>query len=388
MKVLMTGGGTAGHITPILSVATELKKAHPKVHIRYVGQAGDSLASIAVENELISGSWLVLAGKWRRYHGVGFWTHARDWRTVLKNIRDLFLLGLGFMQSIWLLLRWRPDVVFAKGGFVCVPVGLAAALLRVPIVTHDSDALPGLTNRILARFARKQCVGLPVQYYKQYDQRKVVQTGVPINDKYHAVTSAESDFIKAHLQLPKDAKVVTVFGGSLGAIRINNAFLETVPTLLEKIPELYIFHITGSQQSEEIALAYGSLRDNLRRRIWSWPFVKNLDELTAVADVVVSRSGATSLAELGAQRKAVILVPNPYLTGGHQTYNARLVAEQNAALVVTEKQIHDDITILEETIALLLMSKKQQDTLGDNLSKMIVPNAAANIAKILSEVAA
>jgi UDP-N-acetylglucosamine--N-acetylmuramyl-(pentapeptide) pyrophosphoryl-undecaprenol N-acetylglucosamine transferase len=158
--------------------------------------------------------------------------------------------------------------------------------------------------------------------------------------------------------------------------------------LLEKIPELYIFHITGSQQSEEIALAYGSLRDNLRRRIWSWPFVKNLDELTAVADVVVSRSGATSLAELGAQRKAVILVPNPYLTGGHQTYNARLVAEQNAALVVTEKQIHDDITILEETIALLLMSKKQQDTLGDNLSKMIVPNAAANIAKILSEVAA
>ena len=268
-----------------------------------------------------------------------------------------------------------------------MPVGLAAALLRIPIVTHDSDALPGLTNRILSRFARKQCVGLPIEYYKQYDARKLVQTGVPISDKYQVTTVSEVAERKTKLQLPKDSTVITVFGGSLGAVRINTAFLEVVPTLLEKVPNLYIFHVTGNQQSEEIALAYGSMQANYSRRVWSWPFVSNLDELTSVSDVVVARSGATSLAELGAQQKAVVLVPNPYLTGGHQTYNARIVAEQDAALVVTETQIHTDVTILEETIFSLLTDKKRQIELGQNLSSLIVPHAAANIAKIITEVA-
>lgn len=383
----MTGGGTAGHITPILSVATELKQLNPNAQIRYIGQAGDKLAAIAVEHETISGSWLILAGKWRRYHGVGFWAHVRDWRTIIKNVRDMFLMGLGFVQSVWLLLRWRPDVVFAKGGFVCVPVGLAAALLRVPIVTHDSDALPGLTNRILSRFARKQCVGLPVEYYKQYDARKLVQTGVPISNKYHAVSDSDINALKTKMQIPAASKVITVFGGSLGAVRINNAFLESVPTLLAKFPSLYVFHITGSQQSEEIALAYGSLPEDLAKRIWAWPFVTNLDEITAIADVVISRSGATSLAELGTQQKAVILVPNPFLTGGHQTYNARLVAEKNAAISVSEKQLADPGFNFDEVIVNLLQDVERQKELGANLAAITVPGAAAKIATIIAEVA-
>ena len=326
----MIGGGSAGHITPILSVASELKKQQPHSAIRYVGQRGDSLNSLTNDTDTIDKSYAIFAGKWRRYHGISLWAHLSDWRTMLKNIRDLFLFAIGFMQSISLLINWRPSVVFVKGGYVGLPVGLAAALLRIPIVTHDSDALPGLTNRMLARFARKQCVGLPVQYYKQYEQRKLVQTGVPISDRFTALTDEQILALKQTLQLPVDAQVLTIFGGSLGAVRLNTAVLEAVPTLLSRMPKLHILHVTGAQQADEIAKAYGSLEPALANRVWSWPFLTNLYEITGVANVVIARSGATSIAELGAQKKAVILVPNPYLVGGHQTYNARLVEENNA----------------------------------------------------------
>ncbi len=383
----MTGGGSAGHITPILSVATELKKSHPRAHIRYVGQKGDKLNSLVNDADGFDHSYTIFAGKWRRYHGIGIWAHLKDWRTILKNARDLFLFVGGFVQSIWLLLLWRPDVVFVKGGYVGLPVGLAAAILAIPVVTHDSDALPGLTNRILARFARKQCVGLPAQYYKQYDQRKVVQTGVPASENYQALTPTAVVALKAHLQVPKDAQVLTIFGGSLGAVRVNEAILEAAPALLERLPKLHILHVTGKPQAEDIALAYGSLNESLSRRVWSWPFLPNLHDITGVADVVIARAGATSIAELGLQQKAVILVPNPYLVGGHQTYNARLAEDNDAALVVSEKQLHDPSYDFVDTILYLLHDAARREVLGRNLGALGMPNAAANIARIISEVA-
>jgi UDP-N-acetylglucosamine--N-acetylmuramyl-(pentapeptide) pyrophosphoryl-undecaprenol N-acetylglucosamine transferase len=383
----MTGGGSAGHITPILSVATELKKTHPLAHIRYVGQKGDKLNSLVKDADGFERSYAIFAGKWRRYHGISIWAHLKDWRTILKNIRDLFLFVFGFFQSVWLLLRWRPNVIFVKGGYVGLPVGLAAAVLGIAVVTHDSDALPGLTNRILARFARKQCVGLPAQYYRQYNQQKVVQTGVPASDKYRALSDTETLALKKHLQLAADAQVLTIFGGSLGAIRLNEAVLEAAPVLLSQLPKLHILHVTGKAQAEEIAIAYGTLNDELARRVWCWPFLPNLYEITGIADVVIARAGATSIAELGLQHKAVILVPNPYLVGGHQTYNARLVEDNDAAIVVSEKQLHDPTYSFEGTILNLLKDTIRQKELGLHLSKLGMPNAAANIAGIIVEVA-
>lgn len=383
----MTGGGSAGHITPILSVASELKKQHPDAVVRYVGQRGDTLNSLTTDAGTIDKSYAIFAGKWRRYHGIGVWAHLSDWRTILKNIRDLFLFAVGFVQSVILLIGWRPSVIFVKGGYVGLPAGLAAAILCIPIVTHDSDALPGLTNRILARFARKQCVGLPVQYYKQYDQRKLVQTGVPISDNFAAVSDSAIADHKEKLQLPKDSQILTIFGGSLGAVRLNTAVLEAAPTLLERLPKLHILHVTGAKQADEIAQAYGSLEPSLANRVWSWPFLPNLYEITGVADVVIARSGATSIAELGAQKKAVILVPNPYLVGGHQTYNARLVEDNDAAIVVSEKSLVAHDYDFVETIYGLITDKKRQKTLAENLGTLSVAHAATKIATILVEAA-
>ena len=118
------------------------------------------------EQGTIEKQYAIFAGKWRRYHGLGTFRHLGDIKTIVKNIRDIFLLFIGFWQSFFILLSWRPAVVFVKGGYVGLPVGLAAALLRVPIVTHDSDSIPGLTNRILSRFTKLMAVGLPVEFYE------------------------------------------------------------------------------------------------------------------------------------------------------------------------------------------------------------------------------
>lgn len=385
----MTGGGSAGHITPILSVATELVKQQPNADIRYVGQIGDPLNSLVTEEHGIQKNYKICAGKWRRYHGVGFWAHLADWRTMLKNARDMVLFGIGFLQSLWLLLRWRPNVVFVKGGYVGLPVGLAAALVRVPIVTHDSDSLPGLTNRVLSRFAAKQCVALPAEYYTQYNKAKLVHTGVPYSeDKYYELSDKQIESLKLKLQLPKTAQVLSVFGGSLGAVRINNALLEAVPALLETFPDLHVLHVTGQNQSAEITSAYGSLAPELSARVWSWPFLPNLNEITGVADVVIARAGATSIAELGQQKKAVIAVPNPYLVGGHQTQNARILQQNDAALVVSEKQLDDPSYNFAKTIVDLLQSKSRKQELGANLHALSIPHAAGKIAEVLRGVAA
>ncbi len=268
----MTGGGSAGHITPILSVATELKKLQPESNIRYVGQKGDKLNSLVASTESIQASYFIFAGKWRRYHGIGIWAHIKDWRTILKNIRDLFLFIIGYFQSIWLMLNWRPNVIFVKGGFVGLPVGLAAVLLRIPIVTHDSDSLPGLTNRLLARFSRKQCVALPTQYYKQYNQLKLVHTGVPTSGKYHALSNDQKKHLKNELGIPVDSLVLTVFGGSLGAVRVNNAIFDNATEILTKLPSLHLLHVTGEVQADEMAAKYATLSSTLFGRVQLWSF--------------------------------------------------------------------------------------------------------------------
>ncbi len=181
MKLLITGGGTAGHITPLLAIAEEVKKRHPQAIIRYIGQRGDAMNQLVADNAYVEQCYKIFAGKWRRYNGIGFWQHAKDVKTFAKNLRDIIYLKVGFIQSLAIMIFWRPNIVFVKGGYVGLPVGLAAAILRIKIVTHDSDVVPGLTNRVLARFAKAIAVGMPLEVYKNfYSVQKTHFTGVPI----------------------------------------------------------------------------------------------------------------------------------------------------------------------------------------------------------------
>jgi UDP-N-acetylglucosamine--N-acetylmuramyl-(pentapeptide) pyrophosphoryl-undecaprenol N-acetylglucosamine transferase len=254
MTIVVTGGGSGGHITPLLAVASELKKQQPDVRIVYIGQRGDRLAEIVKEHDAIDEVRYIWAGKFRRYHGEGL-KQLLDIKTVLLNIRDVFLVGLGFISSIRVLRSLKPSVIFIKGGFVGVPVGLAAALLHIPYITHDSDAIAGLANRIVARWARLHAVALPKEVYS-YPPAKTVTVGVPIASEYAPVDTKQADLFRHSLGIEQASHVLFITGGGLGAKKINDVMVKIVPRLLGKYPGLYVIHTTGHAQSEAVTEQY------------------------------------------------------------------------------------------------------------------------------------
>jgi UDP-N-acetylglucosamine--N-acetylmuramyl-(pentapeptide) pyrophosphoryl-undecaprenol N-acetylglucosamine transferase len=310
MKVVVTGAGSGGHITPVLVVARELKLIQPGIEIIYIGHQGDSLADVPAQDKNIDQVYVVRAGKLRRYHGEGL-RQLLDIPTVVKNIRDMFFVAVGTWQSYWLLRRLKPDAIFIKGGFVGIPVGLAAAALRIPYLTHDSDALPGLANRVIAPWARIHAVGLPKEVY-DYPANKTVTVGVPHAPEYHPVTDKEVKALREQLGLGQFGKVILVTGGGLGAQRVNRAVLACVPDLLQRYPDLAVVHIAGRKDEASIGQSYrAALPSKEQRRVLTKGFINDLYKYSGAADVIITRAGATAMAEFASQAKPCVVIPNP-----------------------------------------------------------------------------
>lgn len=381
--IVMTGGGSGGHITPLLAVAHQVKLQSPDTRIVYIGQKGDLLSDIPAANANIDEVQAVRAGKFRRYHGEG-WRQLLDVPTMAKNIRDAWYVLVGIVQSYRLLRRLRPQVVFVKGGFVGVPVGLAAAMVHIPIVTHDSDAIPGLANRIIARWATLHAVALPKEVYT-YPPSKTVTVGVPVSHEFQPVDAAAQKRARQRLGIPAGHKVVLVTGGGLGALRVNQAVLKVAPQLLERYPALTLVVLAGRSHVQDMSKKYNDLlkagyqRDQIRVE----GFITNLYEYSAAADVVITRAGGTSIAEFAAQAKACIVVPNPILTGGHQTKNARVLEDRQAVMVVTEDQLRQDDQALWKPLCELLDAPEKAAALGKKLHTLAQPDAAHLLGMLL-----
>lgn len=382
----MTGGGSGGHVTPLIAVAAELKKLDPSISIVFAGQRGDRFGTIVADSPYIDASHRIYAGKFRRYHGEG-WRQVLDIRTMLLNLRDLFYFLFGIVQSLALLRRMRPDVVFVKGGFVGVPIGLAAAFWRVPYITHDSDAVPGLANRIIARWAKKHAVALPAALYKSYPRGKTVTTGVPIAAEYQHVTTKLQATYRDQLDLPKDAKIVLVTGGGLGSKVVNDAAVSALPVLLTKRKKLYVLHTSGQAHVAAVQTQYEALLDaETLARVQVLPFSPELHVLSGAADIVIARAGATNVAELAAQGVATIVVPSPFLAGGHQLRNAESLAAQHAVIVLDERRLQEDPGLLTAALTALLDDDKERHALGERFRKLANPAAAHDLAVLLLEV--
>lgn len=382
----MTGGGSGGHITPILAVAHELKQLHPSSEIVYIGQTGDSLGDVPAESPYIDTVYTVRAGKFRRYHGEG-WRQLLDMPTMLKNLRDAFYVIAGLWQSWKLLGQLRPDVVFIKGGFVGVPVGLAAALRRIPYVTHDSDALPGLANRIVAPWAVLHAVALPKEVYS-YPADTTITVGVPVMHHYRPFTDAEKREARRQLHVERAGRILLVTGGGLGARRLNHAVMASMNDLLERYPDLWVVHIAGRQLEAETRQYYKQyVAPADQDRVIVKGFITNLYQYSGLADVVVARAGGTAMAEFSAQAKPTVVVPNPLLTGGHQLKNAQVLADRKAIRMVSEAALQQDEHALMPAITELLDNPKKAELLGKKLATFARPDAAHQLAVVLLEVA-
>lgn len=384
LKIVLTGGGSGGHITPLLAVAEELKKLKPEAKLIFIGQKGDRLSDVPAKHKLISSAYFVRAGKFRRYHGEGI-KQLLDIKTMFKNIRDFFYVIVGVWQSLKLLKKIRPDIIFVKGGFVGVPVGLSAAWLHIPYVTHDSDALPGLANRIISRWAAAHAVALPKDAYS-YPKDKTFTVGVPVNAKFRPVSSGLQKEYKKKLGLKPDGKVLLITGGGNGAQRLNEAITEISPILLNSSPELYIIHATGREHEQAVKTGYAQqLKDKslLKRINVKGYFVDDLYINSGAADLIVTRAGATNIAELAAQHKACIIVPNPILTGGHQLKNAKYLTDFKAAIIFDDNDLANKAQDLARVILDLLNDSKRLQNLGENLAHFAKPRAAKELAELL-----
>lgn len=383
MKIVLTGGGTsAGHITPSLAVAHELKQLDPSVETIYIAQAGDSLATIPKEHAAIDQVFSVRAGKFRRYHGAGV-GQLLDFPTVVKNIRDVWWIFIGIIQSYFLLRKLKPDCIFMKGGYVGAPVGLAAAWLHIPYITHDSDAIPGLANRIVAKWANLHAVALPKETYP-YPQAKTVTVGVPVQADFKPVTKELQQQYKRELGLDKFNKVLFITGGGQGSVRLNDALVSVVPTLLKQFSDLAVVHVAGQLQAQVVNEAYEKQLETAdRNRVMVKGFISGLYRYSGAADAIVTRAGATTLAEFAVQHKACVIVPNPYLTGGHQLKNAQVLADRHAAICVSEDQVLANPKDLETAIARVIGDADEQRELGEQLAQLAHPGAAKELAMLL-----
>lgn len=366
-------------MTPVVAVLRELKRRDAAIEVRFWcdRKFAPQARSIMRHFDETVPVQTILSGKLRRYHNLPLWRQLlRPVSIVLPNIRDMLFVAGGCIQSLIKLLIWRPDVVFTKGGFVCLPVGLSARLLGIPLVIHDSDAHPGLTNRILAKWATVIATGAPLKHYP-YPAAISQYVGIPIADDFKPFNVPAQQAAKRQLGFSAEHPLVVVTGGGLGARRINDAISLTLPKLL-KFTSISL--VSGSGQYDHLR----ALTPQDSDRFQLHAFVsKDMATMLGAADVVVARAGATTILELAALAKPTVLIPNGYLTGGHQLKNAAVYAEDDAVMVIDEHAVDKNPDVLVDTLRNLLASPAALQTMSHKFHAYAKPHAAADMADMI-----
>lgn len=384
MKILVVGGGSGGHVTPIVAVVREIWKIKPRAKIEFWTDKKyyKNVKKITIESGMSLTVRKVAAGKLRRYTNFTFLMYLEHFDVVLKNVADFFRIIGGFCQSIWRLIANRPDVIFLKGGYTCLPVGVAAKILRIPYVIHDSDTVPGLTNRVLAKRAVKIATGMPLEYYS-YPAEKAEWTGIPVSEEFRPTNAATQKSLKRELGFDPEQPLTVVTGGSLGAEHINIAIRDILPELLKTTSVLLV---AGRERYPEMLdlkdyerWENGKLQSNFRML----EFSSEMWKLFGAADVVVSRAGASTMSELASMGKAVIMVPNQKLPGHHQVKNAEAYAKAKAAIVVQDEEMCDQPGMLLKAIKSMIKDKEKRETYAKNLRGFAKDDAAKNLAVMI-----
>lgn len=366
--ILLTGGGTGGHVFPLLAVAEKLQG---RAHLSAIIEKGDQMSAGILAAHGIT-VHEIKAGKLRRYHGLGLKPLIRR-DNLAKNSRDVFRFISGAWTAGWLLRRLKPDAVFVKGGYVGLPVGLAAAVQHIPLILHDSDAIPGLTNRLLKKVAKHIAVGFPREYYSTYPAYKLVHVGIPVREA-----------LSHHLPSAKNKRPrLLIVGGSLGARAINQAILTVGKQLMEYVD---VVHICGKLDYHALSNVTADWQQSGHYRLIDFASEEYVD-LLRESDAVVCRAGATTIAECALAGRPMIIIPNPYLTGGHQLKNAEVLEDASAALIIGEPKLKEEPHALVVAADSLVHDKKQQDWLTKNAKALFPVDAAAKLADLLIKTA-
>lgn len=360
MKIILAAGGTGGPVAPLLAVADEIRKDHPKAHFLLLGTNSEFEKKLAVKYNLEFKT--IPAGKWRRYFS-------------LKNIVSPFLVLAGIIKSIYIVAKFRPDVVFSAGGYVSVPVALAAWLLRKKIIIHQQDVLPSLTNRILAPFSDLVTVTFESSlkdfstssgiFPTHTKKEKVVWTGNPFREDMLAATKIDPEKLKEKYKLSFDLPVLLVVGGATGAMGLNKIIEEALPELAKYVQ---VVHLTGRGKAIHFS----------HENYHTFEFLENIGELYFIADLVVARAGLSTITELAAFKKVSIIVPMPE---SHQESNALILAMAQAALCILQEDLRPEALV--SMVRNIMPDYNLQKMLKENISKIMPDNAAHKISRII-----
>lgn len=346
MKIFLTGGGTGGSVTPLLAIWEEIKKSNSDVEGCWIG------ARTGPEKELVAALHLpfypIVTAKWRRYWSV-------------QNFSAPFLLALGFLQSLWLILRLRPNLILSAGSFVSVPVVWAGWVLGAPALIHQQDVRLGLANKLMLPFAKKITVALPITIEKYLKNcPKAILTGNPVRQE---ILSGSAEEGRRIFGLEPDLPTVLVIGGGTGALKINQL-------IQEALPELTVFcqiiHLTGEQKAQAISIP--------RYHQIAFLMADKLKHAYRVACLVISRAGMGVLTELSALAKPAIIIPIP---GTHQEENAEYFEENNAAVVLNQNQLTP--SLLVQQIKNLISQSDERRRLEQKIFSLLIPDAAQRI---------
>jgi len=365
MKILFTGGGTAGHILPIIAIAREMRRNFPNeaFDFYYVGPK-DRFAANLLAKEGVETRW-IFAGKIRRYFS-------------LKNFFDILKMPIGILQAFYYVFILSPDLIFSKGGYGSIPVVISGWALVTPIFLHESDISPGLANRIASKFALEIFTAFPAERVEHFPFDKMISVGNPLRQE---ILKSNGESPKKLLGLAGGKPVILFLGGSQGSQRMNDVLLTILSDLLF---DFEVIHQTGEENFNQVLNeANATTKKNLRKYYHPFPFLgdKELACAYQAAGLVISRAGAGSLFEIAALAKPAILVPLPRSAQDHQVKNSYFFGERGGAIVIEEANFKP--RFLLEKIRALFNEPARLKSLEKRIREMAKPEAARIVAEYL-----
>lgn len=372
MRILFTGGGTGGHIFPIIAILREILKIYPdnkSLKFFYLGPK-NSLYSILLSQEEVKVGW-VLSGKIRRYFGI---------LNLIQNFIDIFLkFPLGILQAFINIFFMAPDVVFSKGGYGSFPTVICGWLFHVPIFLHESDVAPGLSNRILGHFAKKVFVSFPNTEF--FSPKKMILVGNPVRKELLEGSKEKAEKL---FKITKEKPLVLILGGSQGAERINDAILAILPELLLSFE---VLHQCGEKNFKTVKNeAQFMISEELKKYYHPFSFFQEpeLKEAYAISDIIVSRAGSGSIFEIALLGKPAILIPLSESAQDHQTKNAYSYAQSGAAVVLEEENLTPHFLL--EKLKYLISLPQEMAEMSKKAREFFKPNAAKEIAQYILKI--
>jgi UDP-N-acetylglucosamine--N-acetylmuramyl-(pentapeptide) pyrophosphoryl-undecaprenol N-acetylglucosamine transferase len=368
MKIVFTGGGTGGHIFPIIAIARAIKKRGPaNLDLMYIGPKDEYAQEILLKEGI--NIYYVLSGKIRRYFSIP---------DFFLNIIDvLFKIPIGIIQSLYLVFTNSPDLIFSKGGFGSVPVVIASWIWGVPVFLHESDVSPGMANKILGKISKEIFVSFPIKEIEYFPMNKMIQTGNPIREE---IVNGDALRAKEIFNLKGEKPLILILGGSQGSQRINDLILEIILHLLKNYE---IIHQTGSRDLARIQKEINAIvPEVLRKEYHAYSFLKEeeLKHAYKASSCVIARAGAGTIFELAALKKPSILIPLPEAAQNHQSKNAYAYAKHKGCIVLEEGNLSPNFFL--EKLKSLFESKTLEE-MEKELNSFANPNSADVIAKYL-----